>query len=52
VSFEELMKRDMITADDLDLFAFAETAEEIWRIASATGLNVHLKWHNAGQPQL
>jgi uncharacterized protein (TIGR00730 family) len=52
VNFEELLKRGMIALDDLNLFTFAETAEEIWRIASATGLKVHLKWHNAGQPQL
>jgi uncharacterized protein (TIGR00730 family) len=52
VNFEVLLKRGMIDAADLNLFAFAGTADEIWRTASATGLKVHLKWRNAGQPQL
>jgi uncharacterized protein (TIGR00730 family) len=52
VNFQELLRHEMIAADDLNLFNFAETAEEIWRTASATGLKVRLKWHNAGQAQL
>jgi uncharacterized protein (TIGR00730 family) len=52
VNFQGLLKHEMIAADDLNLFHFAETAEEIWHTASATGLKVHLKWHNAGQAQL
>lgn len=52
IHFEELLKRGMIEGSELNLFTFAETAEEIWRAASATGLKVHLKWRNAGQPQL
>jgi hypothetical protein len=51
INFEELLRRGMIAAPDLKLFSFAETADEIWAAASATGLKVHVKWRRESTPQ-
>lgn len=40
VNFEALVEEGMISPDDLDLFRFAETAEEAWECLVACGLNV------------
>jgi uncharacterized protein (TIGR00730 family) len=40
ISFEALKANGMIDEGDLDLFAFAETAEEIWSKLVAAGLEV------------
>jgi uncharacterized protein (TIGR00730 family) len=52
INFKELLARGMILSSDLDLFGFAETAEEIWGLASASGLKVHLEWRPDLPPQL
>jgi uncharacterized protein (TIGR00730 family) len=52
INFKELLARGMILNSDLELFGFAETAEEIWNLASASGLKVHLEWRPDLPPQL
>jgi uncharacterized protein (TIGR00730 family) len=52
INFKELLARGMILSSDLELFGFAETAEEIWKLASASGLKVHLEWRPDLPPQL
>ncbi|WP_181700182.1 TIGR00730 family Rossman fold protein [Chthonobacter albigriseus] len=41
INFEALVRHGMIRESDLDLFAFAETAEEIWAILSRSPLVHH-----------
>jgi uncharacterized protein (TIGR00730 family) len=48
VNFKEMLGRGMIAPRDIELFSFAETADEIWNAASASGLKVHLKWRRNG----
>ncbi|HEY7764422.1 MAG TPA: LOG family protein [Aestuariivirgaceae bacterium] len=52
INFKEMLARGMILGSDLDLFGFAETAEDIWTLASASGLKVHLEWRPDLPPQL
>jgi uncharacterized protein (TIGR00730 family) len=46
VNFDQLLDRGMIAPSELQLFSFAESAEQIWDIASASGLKVHVKWRS------
>jgi uncharacterized protein (TIGR00730 family) len=41
ISFEKLVEHGMIAERDLDLFSFADSAEEIWQALVAKGLAVH-----------
>ena len=41
VNFEALIEAGMIAADDMKLFQFAETAEEVWACLTAKGLQTH-----------
>ena len=41
VNFEALIEAGMIAADDMKLFQFAETAEEVWTCLTAKGLQTH-----------
>jgi uncharacterized protein (TIGR00730 family) len=41
VNFEALIEEGMIARSDLDLFDFAETAEEVWQKLSAAGVGQH-----------
>ena len=41
INFELLIEEGMIRAEDLDLFAFAETAEEAWSALVERGLRDH-----------
>jgi uncharacterized protein (TIGR00730 family) len=41
INFEALVEEGMIAARDLELFAFAETAEEVWEKLAAAGVGLH-----------
>jgi uncharacterized protein (TIGR00730 family) len=41
INFERLLEEGMISSRDLELFAFADTAEEIWAALVSRGLQVH-----------
>ena len=43
ISFEALLEADMIEADDLKLFEFADSAEEVWQRLLALGMPVAAK---------
>lgn len=45
INFEALVAADMVSAGDMDLFKFAETAEEIWTHLAADGLHAHEDRH-------
>lgn len=39
INFDALAEYGMIAAEDLDLFGFAESAEDVWRVLEAKGLH-------------
>lgn len=41
INFEALIEAGMVAADDMKLFRFAETAEEVWACLAARGLQTH-----------
>ena len=41
INFEALIEEGMIARKDLDLFEFAETAEEVWQKLSEAGVGMH-----------
>jgi len=41
INFEALIAAGMVAASDMDLFKFAETAEEVWTCLAASGLRTH-----------
>ncbi|HMP62483.1 MAG TPA: LOG family protein, partial [Phenylobacterium sp.] len=40
INFDALAEHGMIAREDLDLFGFAETPEEIWRVLEEKGLHL------------
>jgi uncharacterized protein (TIGR00730 family) len=52
INFDKLQEHGMIAQQDLSLFSFVETPEEIWNTISASGLKVHVKWQRNGAVQL
>jgi uncharacterized protein (TIGR00730 family) len=52
INFKEMLDRGMIAPRELELFDFAETADDIWATVNASGLKVHLKWRRDSAPQL
>jgi uncharacterized protein (TIGR00730 family) len=46
INFERLATEGMISPQDLDLFSFADTAEDIWTALVSRGLKAHT--HNGG----
>ncbi|BBE72901.1 TIGR00730 family Rossman fold protein [Oharaeibacter diazotrophicus] len=47
IRFEELVRHGMIRADDVELFRFAEDAEEIWRVLVELKLGTHRRFDKA-----
>jgi hypothetical protein len=43
ISFDALLEADMIEPDDLKLFEFADSAEEVWKCLLALGMPVAAK---------
>ncbi len=41
INFDRLLEEGMISARDLELFAFADTAEDIWAALVSRGLRAH-----------
>lgn len=50
INFDRLVEEGMISPQDLDLFAFADTAEEIWAALVSRGLKAHTANNGDEQP--
>ena len=50
VNFEALIAAGMIAAEDMDLFRFAETPEEVWQCLAAGGLRSHEELDESNGP--